>query len=171
MKLFFLSFFLLIGCSEHASLERKKLRKEVAIDSTYYPPKREIKSWRDVIINCKSDLTSNTFRLNNLEITSTIIPIPLSWKNAENAAKIFGENWRLPTKEELIIMHQNSEIIALEKGQFVPYWSSEKKKPPKYMSDLSFKGKHIAVTDFNNGNGVLYIDRARLNVRLVRTIK
>lgn len=67
-------------------------------------------------------------------------------------------DWRLPTKEELMMLYNNRELI----GGFFPdlYWSSS----PTYVSNSAY------CIDFTNGSLLSRITGQKLCVRAVRTI-
>jgi membrane-bound lytic murein transglycosylase MltF len=65
-----------------------------------------------------------TIKVNNreIEIASEDAPEQVSWNDSMEYAKSLGNDWRLPTKDELKEMYKNKETI----GGFVAgyYWSS-----------------------------------------------
>lgn len=58
----------------------------------------------------------------NILIASRNFPRCRTYNKAKEACKLLGEDWRLPTEQELKIMNKNSDVI----GGFLkgPYWSS-----------------------------------------------
>ena len=67
-------------------------------------------------------LVKKTYKIGNLEINPTVLPLLLNWKSSVEKCDELGNGWRLPTKEELNIMYKNQDIIGgFEDHSF---WSS-----------------------------------------------
>jgi hypothetical protein len=90
--------------------------------------------------------------INNYEIE--IYPKELGlmdWNSAINICKSLGENWRLPNKEELIILHDKLKNIFIEDI----YWGNELDNEQSYTM-FFFDGKinHFSKNDENIKNQV-----------------
>ena len=68
---------------------------------------------------------------------------PLSWKNAQNIHEELGEGWRLPTLEELIILHQ----ILGQDGNNSAAFSNE-----LYWSSTIFEKNEASLLRFSDAN-------------------
>jgi hypothetical protein len=72
-------------------------------------------------------IIGNTIKIGNLEVAEKDFPTQMSWKEAKSACEALGEGWRLPQKDEYVILSQNKEIIKI--GGFNKYyWTGSKIK-------------------------------------------
>jgi clan AA aspartic protease (TIGR02281 family) len=60
--------------------------------------------------------------LGNLEVAERDFPYTMDWDHAMLASTSLGDNWRLPTKEELDYLYKNKEMVGGFKDVY--YWSS-----------------------------------------------
>ena len=71
-----------------------------------------------------SSSSNSTVKIGNLEVQTKDLGEML-WQEAVEACAALGNGWRLPTKEELTILHQNKDKIGgFAEGNY--YWSSTK---------------------------------------------
>ena len=72
-------------------------------------------------------------KINNLEIMTEDL-VAMEWPEANEACKKLENGWRLPSLEELEILHKNRKEI----GGFVEdhYWSSTESKDPKILNEM-----------------------------------
>ncbi len=93
----------------------------------------------------------------------------LSWKEAISFCKKQGDNWRLPTIEELILIYDNRQKNNLNDFENDIYWSSEL----AYLSknkDIFEKINTVKTFDFETGITLPWGDSI-LNKNLVRLVK
>jgi hypothetical protein len=67
-----------------------------------------------------------TEKVKVIEVSKEDLPRKLTWSQAKDAGVLKGENWRLPTVNELEAMHD--QLHAANVGNFRtdgPYWISE----------------------------------------------
>jgi hypothetical protein len=93
----------------------------------------------------------------------------LQWKEAVEICKAQGENWRLPTIEELILIYKHNQNNALNDFENGIYWSSE-------IEDFFCKNKEIfdligMAKTFHFGLGVSLLDDSISNKNYVRLVK
>jgi len=92
-----------------------------------------------------------------LEIFKNDFPNQMTWDEALNSCKEMGNDWRLPTLNELIVLYKNRDLIGNFDQEF--YWSSKK--------GLIFGAWLVSFRDGNSDN----ISKERkCNVRVVRSI-
>jgi len=105
-------------------------------------------------VRCIRDLTIEYIIIGNLEVMTKDLG-QLNWKEANEACKVLGDRWRLPTKNELNILHEN----RIEIGGFESrgYWSS---------TEGSNDG--VCGQSFLDGNHVIYYEDYSVFVRAVR---
>ncbi len=71
-----------------------------------------------------NSVIGNSIKIGDLEVAEYDFSIQMNWEDAEAACISLGNDWRLPTNEELKIIVQNQYKIGnLKKGGFW-YWSS-----------------------------------------------
>ena len=83
----------------------------------------------------------------------------MKWEAAKIACENLGDGWRLPTKEEFILMYINKDKIGGFTNEF--YWSSTELDNPGVAWGFCFNNE--AAFGFNKGNTCY--------VRAVRTLK
>lgn len=68
------------------------------------------------------NIIGKPIKLGNGEVAQFDFPKEMRWGDANKECENLGRGWRLPTKEELVILYQNKDKI----GGFadVTYWSS-----------------------------------------------
>ena len=96
----------------------------------------------------------------SFEVTQFDLPNDLEWNDANTMCDYFGEDWRLPTKDELHFMYKNKEVI----GSFIngDYWSSTTEGYSNHEFD-------IWCENFKDGKQYLG-GSGKCCTRLVRTI-
>jgi hypothetical protein len=99
-------------------------------------------------------------KIDNLEVAQHDFPNLMKWNDAIKACTALGKGWRLPNKDELIILYQNIDKI----GGFMKeeYWSST-----EYDDDIGGAWYH----GFGNGNQFGSSKDNTFYIRAVRTIK
>jgi hypothetical protein len=71
-----------------------------------------------------------------LEIAQFDFPSLLDWSDAKKLCANLGDGWRLPTKDELIVMYQNkNKIEGFADDHY--YWSLSKDDGNYEMKDLA----------------------------------
>jgi len=69
------------------------------------------------------EIIGNSFELESIEVARHDFPNPMNWHDANKACAHLGNEWRLPTKDELDLIYENSGSIGgFEEGNL--YWSS-----------------------------------------------
>lgn len=93
-------------------------------------------------------IIGSTIKLGNLEIAQFDFPNLLDWNEAINACTELGDGWRLPSKDELIIMYKNKNKI----GGFAEnsYWTLSKDDGNYDMQDEAEKSAY----SLNMPNGI-----------------
>lgn len=116
------------GSSSHPP----KSARIAAVSSGYYDAKRDGVSIQRATSNNTTTLRNNdtggTIKIGRLEVMETDLMEMetgkghMHWHKAKKACARLGDGWRLPTKEELMILYENKDII----GGFInlAYWSS-----------------------------------------------
>ena len=61
-----------------------------------------------------------------LQVAKEDFPLEMNWDNAMKACEELGNGWRLPTKEELVAMHEQLHKQGKGNFQHAYYWSSSK---------------------------------------------
>lgn len=107
-----------------------------------------------------NELTEKYLIINNLEVFRNDLPGTMRWSDALNSGNKIGEGWRLPTKDELIILYKNKSKIGRFENNY--YWTSTIES-----------NKDVSFVDFSTGNNytIKPLNRDKAFVRLVRTIK
>ena len=112
-----------------------------------------------LVIGQSSKIIGTPIKIGNLEVAQNDLP-KMNWSEAKKACANLGNGWRLPTKDELILMYKNKGKI---RGfVFNAYWSSSEDD-----------NGDVWVHSFNNGG---MDDPQRLgmnndgNVRAVRSL-
>jgi len=80
-----------------------------------------------------------------------------NWFDAQKACSMRGNGWRLPTREEQLLMRGHKKELGLKDGH---YWSSSE----YYSNDAWYQ-------DFYNGNQYSSYKYDRNRVRAVRTVE
>ena len=103
---------------------------------------------------------NNFLIIGNLEILNNDLSETMNWTDALNSGNKIGEGWRLPTKDELIILYKNKSKIGRFENNY--YWTSTIES-----------NKEVSFIDFSSGNNytIKPLNRDKAFVRLVRTIK
>jgi len=105
----------------------------------------------------KTDKITDENIFDKLEIFKNDFPNQMTWDEALNSCKEMGNDWRLPTLNELIVLYKKRDLIGNFDQEF--YWSSKK--------GLIFGAWLVSFRDGNNDN----ISKERkCNVRAVRSI-
>ena len=69
------------------------------------------------------NIIGNSFELEGIEVARNDFSNAMNWHEANKACASLGYEWRLPTKEELDLIYENSKSIGgFEEGSV--YWSS-----------------------------------------------
>jgi len=97
-----------------------------------------------------------TVIIGNIEVAYKDFPEEMNWDDAKNACKELGNGWRLPTINELNILHQNKNLIFSRDG----YWSSTEYNKFAAWGQSFFRGTQDG-----------YGKNATASVRAVRTYK
>jgi hypothetical protein len=68
------------------------------------------------------NIIGNPVKIDKFEVAEYDFPRDMNWYDAEKACEAIGDDWRLPSKDELKILYRNRDKI----GGFtnVNYWSS-----------------------------------------------
>ena len=80
-----------------------------------------------------------------------------TWHEAKEACEALGEDWRLPTKEELNEMYKKRDVV----GGFAFYY---------YWSSTEYDYGNAWIQYFSNGNQYDYYKNNTNNVRAVRAL-
>lgn len=105
----------------------------------------------------------------DFEVYSQDLPETMTYLNAVKVAKKIGDGWRIPTKEELLLLYEYRNEIGgfcteYKCGSGFPqwYWScTERREDPAFVWNA----------DFSDGNVDWYHkDSNRLSCRLVRLV-
>ena len=67
-------------------------------------------------------IIGSPIKVYNIEVAQYDFPKEMNWDDAKKACEALGEGWRLPTLDELNILYQNKDKIAL--SMYGYYWSS-----------------------------------------------
>jgi hypothetical protein len=94
-----------------------------------------------------------------LEVAQFDFPFVMNFKSAKEAEIDIGENWRIPTKTELIEIYNQLKETNISNFETYNYWSSNFD-----IDDRNF----IYVTNFSNGNSHDYHREDDACLRLVR---
>ena len=168
--------FLLFSCN--GGKEKKEIDEKSSNTVKKEKQKRKVTCWMDEIYNEKEEITTNTYKIDSLEVSSTHLPTPVgvNWKDANQACEVLGDGWRLPTVKELELMAKNSEMLNFVID--IEYWSSElvvypgtREQALHFKDEYQYKGKHHSVLTRSSGAiDIKTKDHVKLNVRVVRTI-
>ena len=93
-------------------------------------------------------------KIGNLEVMTEDLG-QMNWENAKKSCAALGDEWRLPTKDELNILYQNMDKIGA--SAYKTYWSSAE-------DDINFAWAQ----SFTNGGQPSYSKNHTVFVRAVR---
>ena len=112
----------------------------------------------------KKNFIGSPIRFQYVEVAQYDIPKKCTYDEALRLVKTIGNNWRLPTKEELLKMFEKRDLIKnFEWGE---YYLSNEVYGKNLIYTVEFAdGKLEKGWRYFNGNEIYY------NVRLIRTIK
>ena len=68
------------------------------------------------------DIIGEPIKINDLMIAEHEFPEKMDWDDAMKACKDLGEGWRLPTKQEILMIYQNSNEISYYLDDY--YWTA-----------------------------------------------
>lgn len=94
-----------------------------------------------------------------LEVANQDFSEEMTWKDAKRACDEFGNGWRLPTMDELIVMYE--QLHEKGQGNFKDddYWSSD-----------VFYGNDAHTLDFGSGDNSIVPEGYTVNVRAIRNL-
>ena len=110
-----------------------------------------------------SDIIGTVIKIGNLEIAefdlNKIDGVSLTLPKAQSLVKKLGKGWRIPTREELNILHQNVSVLSnIKTNDF-------------YMSSETFGSKYVWVQNLGNGKEEYFTSGSQAYlVRPVKTI-
>ena len=105
------------------------------------------------------NIIGKPIKIGNLEVAQYDFPNVTNWDDGNKDCEALGKGWRLPTKDELITLYQNKNVI----GNFGDYL---------YMGSKT-SSDEAAVRNFSNGRQKLERDEhgdLLCNVRAVRSL-
>lgn len=105
----------------------------------------------------------NPIKIGNLEIAQFDLPNRLSYVDAKRVTKILGNDWKIPTIEQLKVIYQNRDNISNISSD--NYWSrteSHNKQNCDYC--------RVWIYDFYSGNYHYSTKEGTCRVRLVRSL-
>ena len=102
---------------------------------------------------------NSTIKIGNLEVMTKDIgnKVMVEWNSAMKHCEDLGDGWRLPTKEELIILYENKDKIG---GFAITY----------YWSSTDFANVFAWIQGFSFGAQNNTVKAVTENVRAVRSI-
>jgi hypothetical protein len=68
------------------------------------------------------DIIGEPIKINDLMIAEYDFPEKMDWEDAMKVCKDLGEGWRLPTKQEILLIYQNREEISYYPDDY--YWTA-----------------------------------------------
>lgn len=68
------------------------------------------------------DIIGEPIKINDLMIAEYDFPEKMDWEDAIQVCKDLGEGWRLPTKQEILLIYQNREEISYYPDDY--YWTA-----------------------------------------------
>lgn len=144
---------------------RSKNGKNSSQDSTFAGSVRLVRGFYNRPTNEDEfiEVIGSPIVLNDLEVAQNDFDEVLDWRTANKILPINGGEWRLPTKEELMLIYNNKNNI---KG-FIDgdYWSSS-----EFVGEDNIKFKRYWAVNFSNGNqSVDRESRVNKNIRFVRS--
>lgn len=144
---------------------RSKNGKNSSQDSTFAGSVRLVRGFYNRPTNEDEfiEVIGSPIVLNDLEVAQNDFDEVLDWRTANNMLPINGGEWRLPTKEELMLIYNNKNNI---KG-FIDgdYWSSS-----EFVGEDIVKFKRYWAVNFSNGNQSGDREsRVNKNIRFVRS--
>jgi len=116
-----------------------------------------------ILASCGNNPTANSIKIGNLEVAHDDLWVNMNWEDAKKSCIDLGEGWRLPSKEELIILYENKDKIggfADSYSNKYGYWSSTEGENNEAWIAAFFWGREDG---FGSKN-------LRCNVRAVRSI-
>ena len=106
-----------------------------------------------------------TVKIGDLEVMTEDLG-EMEWKEAKKACADLGDDWRLPTKDELNLLYENKEKIGGFDEDF-SYWSST-----EYDNGIAGEKEVAWGQNFNNGDQTTSFKFfLGSNVRAVRSIE
>jgi hypothetical protein len=90
-----------------------------------------------------ASIINDPIKIGNLLVARNDFPNNMEWSDAQRACVSLGPGWRLPTIDELKILHQNSKIIGITTvGVMCCKW---------YWSSTPFDEKRMEFLQLGNG--------------------
>jgi hypothetical protein len=90
-------------------------------------PARSIRQNNTIALNNPKKITSKPIKIGKLLVATNDFPGTMNWADANKAVKTLGAGWRLPSKEEALILYKNKSNIGGFNG--VIYWTATTEKP------------------------------------------
>jgi hypothetical protein len=124
---------------------------------------RAVRTVSDIERRSEAYLVTNSTIINDIEVEKLDFPNRMTWEEAKTACSKLGHRWRLPNRDELKLLYQNSEKIGglkLNSDQY--YWGTN---DDNYGSNLYLWAQCMQDGGTIYGNANWY-----LNVRAVRSL-
>jgi hypothetical protein len=121
---------------------------------------RAVRTVSDIERRAEAYLNTNSAIINDIEVEKLDFPNRMTWEEAKTACSKLGHRWRLPNRDELKLLYQNSEKIGglkINSDQF--YWGIDESYGIRPYAQCMQDGGGV------DGNVKWY-----LNVRAVRNI-
>jgi hypothetical protein len=121
---------------------------------------RAVRTVSDIERRSEAYLVTNSTIINDIEVEKLDFPNRMTWEEAKTACSKLGHRWRLPNRDELKLLYQNSEKIGglkINSDQF--YWGIDESYGIRPYAQCMQDGGGV------DGNVKWY-----LNVRAVRNI-
>ena len=105
--------------------------------------------------DAQSNVIGNPIKIGSIEVAQYDFPVKMNWEDAKKACEALGDGWKLPSKDELNILYQNSYEI----GGFATdlYWSST-----EFGNDLAwYQGFTIGSQEMYGKTNTFYVRAIR----------
>jgi formylglycine-generating enzyme required for sulfatase activity len=109
------------------------------------------------VAQTSEEIIGKPFKIDNIEVAQNDFRNKMNWDDAKKACAALGNGWRLPTKDEMNILNENS--IYIKGFSYGSYWTSTE------YDDIS----GAWYQNFSNSKQYNYFKYEQIYVRAVRT--
>ena len=110
------------------------------------------------VAQTSEEIIGKPFKIDNIEVAQNDFRNKMNWDDAKKACAALGNGWRLPTKDEMNILNQNS--IYINGFSYGSYWTSTE------SDDISGAWNQ----NFSHSKQYNYFKYEQIYVRAVRTL-
>ena len=117
---------IIVDCKENVIADKSDMTVYIPDSDEYEQPVRSAKQYNTVNTNTPKKIIGKTVKIGKLIVSTYDFPETMNWLDANKAVKTLGSGWRLPTKEEALILYKYKNLIGGFTG--IIYWCSTSNK-------------------------------------------